>query len=76
MQKVKMPYSRSKIMKVKIGEKIYDAEYQPIMIILSDNDKLNISNMKHQTKYCAYPTDLCSKEEVERFMETPAEEPE
>ena len=59
-------------MKVKIGEKIYNAEHQPIMIVLSDSDKLNISNMKHQTKYCAYPTDLCSKEEIEKFMEIAA----
>jgi len=60
-------------MKVKIGEKIYDTEHQPIMIILSDNDKLNISNMKYQTRYCAYPADLYSKEEIEKFMEITAE---
>ena len=31
-------------MKVKIGKFIYDSEQEPIMIIMNDNDKVNISN--------------------------------
>lgn len=43
-------------MKVKIGDTIYDANHQPIMIILSKKDKENISNMAEQSsKYCAFP---------------------
>lgn len=42
-------------MKVKIGEKIYDAEDQPIMLILSETDKKNIGNMHlDATKYCVF----------------------
>ena len=32
-------------MKVKIGDKIYDSEQEPIMVILNDADKNNIKNM-------------------------------
>jgi len=44
-------------MKVKIGDNIYDSEYDPIMIILSDEDKQNIKNMPDEAhKYCAFPS--------------------
>ena len=55
-------------MKVKIGDKIYDTEVQPIMIILSDKDKENISNMEATTKYCGYPNEGWSEEEIIEFM--------
>lgn len=43
-------------MKVKVGETIYDADMQPIMVILSDEDKINIRNMHpDKDKYCCYP---------------------
>lgn len=43
-------------MKVKIGNKIYDSEQQPIMLILSREDKLDIANMAETaTKFCSYP---------------------
>jgi len=43
-------------MKVKVGDKIYDAVDQPVMVILSENDKLNIANMDLEaTKYAAFP---------------------
>jgi len=54
-------------MKVKIGDKIYDCEDQPIMLILSDADKYNLSNMGEQTKYCAYSENV-SEEEIIEFM--------
>ena len=54
-------------MKVKIGNKIYDSNIEPIMIILSEEDKLNISNMEEQRKYCSYPDDI-DTEEVIKFM--------
>lgn len=43
-------------MKIKIGDKIYDSEKQPVMIIISEEEKKQISNMaKEATKYCIYP---------------------
>lgn len=43
-------------MKVKVGNKIYDGENEPIMVILSQDDKYNITNMHPDaTKYCSYP---------------------
>jgi len=45
-------------MKVKVGNKIYDSEEEPIMVVLSKEDKNNIANMKEETtKYCSYPDD-------------------
>jgi len=43
-------------MKVKIGDRIYDSDHQPVMVILSDQDKKNISNMDPKAnRYCVYP---------------------
>lgn len=57
-------------MKVKIGNTIYDANDQPIMVILSEEDKRNISNMYEEcTKYCAAP-DGTTEEEFNSFMKT------
>ena len=56
-------------MKVKIGNTIYDAEDQPVMIILSDEDKENISNMPEtNTKYCCFPCSGYTEKEIEDFM--------
>lgn len=56
-------------MKVKIGDKIYDSSKEPIMIMLSEEDKVFISNMdKDNTKYCSYP-DESNLEDVIKFME-------
>ena len=55
-------------MKVKIGNKIYDSEKEPIMIILNDSDKKNIANMLPEcTKYCSYPNN-CDNEEIVKWM--------
>jgi hypothetical protein len=32
-------------MKVKIGDKIHDAEEEPILVILTESDKQNIANL-------------------------------
>lgn len=57
-------------MKVKIGNKIYDAAKQPIMVILSEKDKENIANMiDSATKYCGYPDSGFTEKEIEEFME-------
>lgn len=55
-------------MKVKIGNKIYDSREQPIMVILEDYNKKDISNMdKEAYKYCEFPDDI-SEIDIREFM--------
>lgn len=43
-------------MKVKVGNRIYNGDSEPVMVILTDQDKKNIKNMKPEsTKYCIFP---------------------
>lgn len=43
-------------MKVKIKGRIYDSEKEPVMVILSDEDKRNISAMPpDSSKYASFP---------------------
>jgi hypothetical protein len=57
-------------MKVKIGTRIYDANDQPIMLILDQQDKANITNMAPEaTKYCAYPENF-DETEIKTWMKT------
>lgn len=56
-------------MKVKIGDKIYDGDKEPVMVILNDDDKYNISNMCEDCcKYLSYPENM-SERDAEKFME-------
>lgn len=56
-------------MKVKVGNKIYDGEYEPVMAILTDQDKENIKNMLPEcTKYCMYPEAGYTVEEIQKWM--------
>lgn len=46
-------------MKVKIGDKVFDSNIEPIMLILSDDDKKNINAMhldKHN--FISYPSEM------------------
>lgn len=55
-------------MKVKIKDKIYDSNEQPIMVILNKEDKFNISHMsKRNSKYCSFPR-FWNINEVKKFM--------
>lgn len=55
-------------MKVKIGNTIYDSRKEPIMLVLSDQDKENISNMDlNAHKFCSFPNSWDEKE-IENFM--------
>jgi len=40
-------------MKVKVGDKVYDAKKEPVMVILEGNDKENIAkeNLEKSDKY-------------------------
>jgi len=43
-------------MYVKIGDKIHDSEYEPVMIILSEQEKNLIANMDPKAnRFCVYP---------------------
>jgi len=57
-------------MKVKVRNKIYDGEKEPVMVILTDQDRENIKNMvPGATKYCMYP-EIIPIEEIKKFMNT------
>lgn len=57
-------------MKVKVGDKIYDGKKEPIMVILSDNDKELILKMDPKaTKYLQYP-DTMTPDKARAFMKT------
>jgi hypothetical protein len=50
-------------MRVKIGHKIYDSNEEPILLILSDEDKENIAKMiPGAHKFCSYPDHLVASE--------------
>ena len=56
-------------MKVKIGDKIYDPNEVPIMLLLSQTDKENISCMNSEAnKYCAYPKTGYTEADIDEFM--------
>jgi hypothetical protein len=61
-------------MKVKAGDKVYDPNSGPIMVILTDQDKEFIANMAPDSyKYCAYPATaewrLDNHKKIKEWME-------
>ena len=58
-------------MKVKIDDKIYDSDDHTITLILSDEDKENIKNMKNMyskcDNFCIFNTDEFTIDEVEEW---------
>lgn len=55
-------------MKVKIGDKVFDGNKEPVMVILSDEDKLNIRHMRKTCmRYCSYPEGFDS-DEIKEWM--------
>lgn len=55
-------------MKIKIGNKIYNSEEEPVLIILSDDEKELISDMdKDNYKFCSFPEEYPTENIVE-FM--------
>lgn len=55
-------------MMVKVGNRYYDSEKTPVMIILSDDEKSLIKNMGDNSKLCSYPEDMSAKD-IEKFMD-------
>jgi len=43
-------------MKVKVGDKIFDGDNEPLMVILPEDEKKQIANMGTSKKYCTYPS--------------------
>lgn len=57
-------------MKVKIGNAIFDSNDTPIMVIMEQKEKQEISNMPYELfKYCSYPEHL-PVEEMEEWALT------
>ena len=55
---------------VKVGDRFISGEDEPVMIILTETDKENISNMlPDATKYCVFP-DGWDVRRAEEFMYT------
>jgi len=56
-------------MKIKVGDKVYSVEDEPIMVILTDKDKENIANMLPEcTRYCSYDSEVYTVKEIEDWM--------
>lgn len=57
-------------MKIKIENIVVDGRIQPVMVILTEEDKENIRNMHSDcTKYCVHPSKGYTAEEIEAWME-------
>lgn len=62
-------------MKIKIGNIIYDAEEEPIMIILSKADKKNIAEMPaNYQRYISYPEGKPKRPDMDEWTEVPESE--
>jgi len=57
------------VMKVKVGDKVYDGSEEPVMVILNDDDKANIHAMEEYSKYCAYPKTMSSEDAMSWMRE-------
>jgi len=55
-------------MRVKIGNTIYNSSETPVLLLLEEEDKLNISMMAPNSfKYLSYPVEM-TQEEAKEFM--------
>ena len=55
-------------MLVKIGDKIYDSEKEPIMIVLQDGDRDDMYRLEeNEFRFCFFPKGTCYKK-IEDFM--------
>ena len=56
-------------MLVKVGDTIHSSSEEPLMIIVTNNEKELIGSMDpHNDKFCSYPGHM-SEEEIELFMD-------
>lgn len=58
-------------MQIKIGDKVYKDDEQPIGVFLTAQDRINIIAMEpNKNFYCSYPKDTPG-EDVQKFMTMP-----
>lgn len=55
-------------MRIKIGDKFYDPNEVPIMLVLNKEDKENIAGMGERSRICFCP-DTYDAEDVKKWME-------
>ncbi|MDD5703771.1 MAG: hypothetical protein PHU23_17185 [Dehalococcoidales bacterium] len=55
-------------MKVRIGDKIYDSNKEPILLVLTDFDIENISEIDGQKRYCSFP-EHWDRKEIKKLMD-------
>ena len=58
-------------MQIKVGDKLFSSEDQPIMVILTEDDKENIANMLPEcTKYATFQDDWGDEKAMLSWMDT------
>lgn len=56
-------------MRVKIGDRVYNSDDEPIMVILNGTEKWFVDTLDpDDNRFIVYPSDSLSEEEVEEFM--------
>jgi hypothetical protein len=62
-------------MKVKVGDRIYDSSKEPVMVILTPEDKAKIAAMDSEaTKYVSFP-DSMKEKAVKKWMNSKQKRP-
>ena len=62
-------------MKVKIKNKVYDGKKEPVMIIVSGAERKQIASMDPRcSRYCQFPEDKCTIDEIKKWMMEPPKE--
>ena len=55
-------------MRIKVRNRVYSGDIEPVMIIISEGEREQIANMAPgATKYCVYP-DTWSVEDIKKWM--------
>ena len=61
------------LIKVKIGDEIFDSKDQPIMLILSENDKRKIKSVPYGYGQCCFFNSLVHDRVITEFMQSKGE---
>ena len=57
-------------MKVFIGDQVFDSSEEPVLVILTDQEKEVLSRMKwNEHKYCSFPSNM-SELEMRAWMQS------
>jgi len=55
---------------IKIGNTYYNSTQEPILLILGEHEKEDITNMCNQKKYCSFPEES-NIDDIKEFMKVP-----